>query len=98
MRLLLMMPNNPFQWGTQAHRLYERLTYGPIYNGEISRPPISILGYSKVIAQIRKALEGTGVTVKARPIDRRRTLIEYRLGTENTSNEGGTHVPTDRHI
>lgn len=84
-----MTPKNPFQWGTQAHRLYERLTYGPIHNTEIARPPLSILGYSKLIAKIRHALEGTGVTVKTRPINRRRTLIEYRLGTETNNHDGG---------
>lgn len=88
-----MTPKNPFQWGTQAHRLYERLTYGPICNTEIVRPPMSILGYNKKIAQIRKALEGTGVTVKTRPINPRRTLIEYRLGVEPVNHEGEIACP-----
>jgi len=81
-----MTPKNPFQWGTQAHRLYERLTYGPIYNIEIVRPPVSILGYQKKIAQIRRALAGTGVTVKTRSMNHRGTLVEYRLATETMRN------------
>lgn len=85
-----MMPKNPFRWGTQAHRLYERLTCGPICNVEMSRPPLSILHYGKKIAEIREKLQGTGVTVKTRPIDHRRKLIEYRLGVETPNHEGGT--------
>lgn len=87
-----MTPKNPFHWGTQAHRLYERLTYGPICNIEIVKE-LAILGYQKKIAQIRKALAGTGVTVKTRPINHRRTLIEYRLGTEAINHEGEIACP-----
>ncbi len=76
-------PRNPFPWGTQAHRLYERLTYGPIWNIEIVQPPLAILGYQKKIAQIRKALAGSGVTVKTRSMNHRGTLVEYRLAAEN---------------
>jgi len=80
-----MTPKNPFQWGTQAHRLYERLTYGPIYNIEIVKE-LAILGYNKKIAQIRRALAGTGVTVKTRSMNHRGTLVEYRLATETMRN------------
>jgi hypothetical protein len=86
----LTNPRNPFQWGTQAHRLYERLTYGPICNIEIVKE-LAILGYNKKIAQIRRALAGTGVTVKTRPLDHRRNLIEYRLGVETINTVGGPH-------
>lgn len=88
----MTMPRNPFQWGTQAHRLYERLTYGPIYNIEIVKE-LAILGYQKKITQIRKALAGTGITIKTRSINHRGTLVEYRLAVENISYEGVISCP-----
>lgn len=74
-----MTPANPFAWNTQNHRLYERLALGPICNMDIVRE-LGILCYGKRICQIRKALAGTGVTVKARRANYRGTLVEYRLG------------------
>lgn len=80
----MTIPRNPFQWGTQPHRFYERLTYGPIHNVEIPKE-LGILQYSKIISKVRKALAGTGVTVKTRPVNQRGNLVEYRLGMEQSS-------------
>jgi hypothetical protein len=44
-----------------------------------------IYQYQKKLAEIRKALDGTGVTVKARPVNGRRNLWEYRLGIQEES-------------
>ncbi len=77
-------PRNPFPWGTQAHRFYQRLTYGPIHNVEIQKE-LGILQYSKIIGKIRRALYGTGVTIKARAANHRGNLVEYRLATEETT-------------
>jgi hypothetical protein len=67
-----------FRWGTQSRRLYERLMCGPATAAEIVRE-LHIYNYHGVIADVRSALEGTGVTIKARPINGRRNLWEYRL-------------------
>ena len=71
-----------FAWGTQARRLYDRLTCGPATAREIVRE-LHIYQYSKKISEIRRAISGTGVTVKARPINGRRNHWEYRLGVVN---------------
>ena len=39
-------------------------------------------GYAKIVAQIRRRIAETGVTVKARPVNGRRNLWEYRLATD----------------
>ena len=70
-----------FRWGTQARRLYDRLSCGPATAAEIVRE-LHIYGYSKIVAEIRKRIAGTGVTVKARPVNGRRNLWEYRLATD----------------
>jgi hypothetical protein len=72
-----------FRWGTQARRLYDRLTCGPATAAEIVRE-LHIYQYSKKISEIRRAIAGTGVTVKARPVNGRRNLWEYRLGVVNS--------------
>lgn len=72
-----------FRWGTQARRLYDRLACGPATAAEIVRE-LHIYSYQKKISEIRQALDGTGVTVKARPINGRRNLWEYRLGVVNS--------------
>lgn len=71
-----------FRWGTQSRRLYERLTCGPATAAEIVRE-LHIYQYQKKIGEIRRAIAGTGVTVKARPVNGRRNLWEYRLGVVN---------------
>jgi hypothetical protein len=68
-----------FRWGTQKRRLYDRLACGPATAADIVRE-LHIYQYQKIINEIRSALEGTGVTVKARPVNGRRNLWEYRLG------------------
>lgn len=74
-----------FRWGTQSRKLYERLTWGPVTATEIVRE-LKIHQYRKKISEIRTRIAGTGVTVKARPINGRRNLWEFRLGVENTGN------------
>jgi len=71
-----------FRWGTQSRKLYERLACGPVTGAEISRK-LKIHQYPKKIAEIRERIAGTGVTVKARPVNGRRNSWEYRLGVEN---------------
>lgn len=71
-----------FAWGTQARKLYDRLTCGPATAREIVRE-LHIYQYQKKISEIRRAISGTGVTVKARPINGRRNHWEYRLGVVN---------------
>ena len=69
-----------FRYGTQTRRLYDRLACGPATASEIVRG-LHIHQYKKMISEICKALDGTGVTVKTRPINGSRKLREYRLGT-----------------
>jgi hypothetical protein len=71
-----------FRWGTQSRKLYERLTCGPVTGSEIVRK-LKIHHCHKKIAEIRERIAGTGVTVKARPINGRRNSWEYRLGVES---------------
>lgn len=71
-----------FRYGTQARKLYDRLACGPATASEIVRE-LHIYNYHEKIAEIRKAISGTGVTVKARPINGRRNHWEYRLGYVN---------------
>ena len=71
-----------FRYGTQARRLYDRLVCGPATAPEIVRE-LHIYSYHKKISEIRRAIAGTGVTVKARPVNGRRNLWEYRLGLIN---------------
>jgi len=73
--------SNYFRWGTQSRKLYERLTYGPATSAEISRK-MKIHHCHKKIAEIRERIAGTGVTVKARPINGRQNAWEYRLAVE----------------
>jgi hypothetical protein len=82
--VIIMTPeaSRYFRWGTQARRLYDRLTCGPATAAEIVRE-LHIYQYQKKIGEIRKAIAGTGVTVKARPVNHRRNLFEYRLAVEN---------------
>ena len=46
---------------------------------------LGIFGYAKVLCDIRRRLAGTGVTVKARPVNGRRNFWEYRLATSDSS-------------
>jgi len=74
-----------FRWGTQSRKLYDRLTCGPVTASEIVRQ-LKIHQYHKKISEIRNRIAGTGVTVKARPIDGRRRgrlVLEFRLALEN---------------
>lgn len=71
-----------FRWGTQTRRLYDRLSCGPATAAEIVHE-LRIYNYQKRISEIRCAIDGTGVTVKARPINGRKNLWEYRLGIIN---------------
>ena len=73
--------HNYFRYGTQSRKLYDRLACGPATAHEIVRS-LHINQYQKKISEIRHALNGTGVTVKERPINGRRNLWEYRLGTQ----------------
>lgn len=68
-----------FPWGTQQRRIYDLLACGPATGEQIVRQT-KVLGFQKQIALIRKRLEGTGVTVKASPVNGRRNRWEYRLG------------------
>jgi len=49
-----------FRWGTQARRLYDRLTCGPATAAEIVRE-LHIYDYHKKISEIRKPISGTTV-------------------------------------
>lgn len=69
-----------FRWGTQARRLYDRMSCGPVTARDIVSG-LGIFGYAKVLGEIRRRLAGTGVTVKARPVNGRRNFWEYRLAT-----------------
>ena len=71
-----------FRWGTQTRRVYDLLACGPATGAQIARQT-GIVSYHKIISEIRERLSGTGVTVKARPINGRRKLWEYRLGVES---------------
>lgn len=75
-----------FRWGTQSRRLYERLTFGPVTAAQIVRE-LHIYQYQKKIGEIRRAIAGTGVTVKACPVNGRRNLWEYRLGIVQDGHE-----------
>jgi hypothetical protein len=79
-----------FRWGTQSRKLYDRLTYGPVTSSEIVQK-LKIHHCHEKIAEIRARIAGTGVTVKARPIDGRRKSWEFRLGVENTGNVEATN-------
>jgi hypothetical protein len=50
---------------------------------------LRIYNYHQVIDEIRQALDGTGVTVKTRPINHRRTVWEYRLGVVDKPEQYG---------
>jgi hypothetical protein len=67
-----------FRWGTQARRLYDLLACGPATPSKIVRE-LHIYNYHQVIDEIRRTLDGTGVTVKSSPVNGRRTVWEYRL-------------------
>lgn len=73
-----------FRWGTQTRRIYDRLACGPITSEEIVRD-LHVYSYHKKISEIRRALAGTGVTVKARPTAGCRKPWEYRLGVTMSS-------------
>lgn len=75
-----------FRWGTQSRKLYERLTYGPVTKAEISQK-LKIHHCDKKIAEIRERISGTGVTVKAMPVNGRRNGWEFRLAMENAGKE-----------
>jgi len=83
-----MMPvaSQYFPWGTQSRKLYDRLTYGPVTSSEIVQK-LKIHHCHKKISEIRDRIAGTGVTVKARPINGRCKSWEFRLGIENTGNK-----------
>lgn len=70
-----------FRHGTQVRRLYDLLSYGPVTGTEIVRE-LKIHNYQKKISEIRTRIAGTGVTVKARPINGRKNRWEYRLAME----------------
>jgi hypothetical protein len=75
-----------FRWGTQSRKLYDRLVCGPVTDAEIVRQ-LKIHKYNTKISEIRSRIAGTGVTVKAKPIDGRRRgrlIWEFRLALENT--------------
>jgi len=72
-----------FSYGTQARRIYDLLACGPATGDQIVRQT-HIPGYQKKIGEIRRRIAGTGVTVKARPINGRRNRWEYRLAVEKT--------------
>jgi hypothetical protein len=82
-----------FRWGTQKRRLYDRLICGPATASEIVKD-LHIYQYQKKIGEVRRGLVGTGVTVKATPINGKKNLWEYRLGlvsqgSDNTSARSG---------
>jgi hypothetical protein len=77
-----------FRWGTQSRKLYERLTCGPVTSSEIVQK-LKIYHCHKKISEIRTRIAGTGITVKARPIQGRRKSWEFRLGVENIENKEG---------
>jgi len=76
---MLPAPHRIARWGTQARRVYDLLYCGPATGDQIVRQT-HVHQYGKKIAQIRRRLAGTGVTVKARPLNGRRSRWEYRLG------------------
>jgi hypothetical protein len=71
-----------FRWGTQARRLYDFLACGPATGDQIAMQT-KIINYQKIISEIRERLKGTGVTVKAFPVNGKRTRWAYRLGTQD---------------
>lgn len=73
-----------FRWGTQKRKLYDRLACGPVTAAEIVRD-LRIYNYHQVIFGVRRALFGTGVTVKGSPINGKKNHWEFRLGTVNPS-------------
>ena len=82
-----------FRWGTQARRLYDFLSCGPATPSQIVRE-LHIYNYHPVIDEIRQALDGTGVTVKSRPVNGRRNLWEYRLGVvDKPDDERNSSLP-----
>ena len=70
-----------FRYGTQTRKLYERLVCGPVTSKQIVYG-LHISQFQEHISAICKALICTGITVKARPVNGRRNLWEYRLGTQ----------------
>ena len=69
-------PPNPFHAGTQNHRLYERLTKGPIYNHEIVHD-LNILKYTGRLSNVREAVRPYLINLEAKRIERGRW--KYRL-------------------
>jgi hypothetical protein len=81
-----------FRYGTQARRIYDLLSYGPATGDQIVRQT-GILNYHKIIGEIRKRLDGSGVTVKASPrVNGRRNLWEYRLGFVGVQTECSNRI------
>lgn len=56
-------PDNPFKYGTQNWKLYERLKQGPIYNVEIVKQ-LHILKYTSRLSDVREAVMPMGMAVK----------------------------------
>lgn len=77
---MLPIASKYFRWGTQARRIYDLLSCGPVTGDQIVAQT-RIINYQKQIAEIRERLSGTGVTVKSFPINGKRTRWAYRLGT-----------------
>lgn len=70
--------HNPYAWGSQKHRLLERLYRGPATNGEIVRD-LGIFNYRDAICEVRRDLRSQGVELIAEPANRQRNLWTYRL-------------------
>jgi hypothetical protein len=72
---------NPYEWGTQKHRLLDRLHQGAVTNAEIVRD-LGIFNYRDKISEVRADMKTQGLDLIAEPANQKRNLWTYRLVQE----------------
>lgn len=70
-------PKNPFAYGSQNYRIYDRLTMGALTGLDISR--MGILAHTRRVADIREALAPLGWTIETKMISSEPRIFQYRL-------------------
>lgn len=75
---MLPKASQHFPWGTRERRVYDLLACGPQTGIRIARM-MRIRSVKKVVAEIRRRIDGTGVTIKTRPVNGHKQIVEYRL-------------------
>jgi hypothetical protein len=74
----IMTLKNPYPWGTQKHRLLDRLHQGAITNAEIVRD-LGIFNYRDKISEVRADMAAQGLALIAEPARGSKTLWTYCL-------------------